>query len=581
VRPAIGRQESYIIPRLPPSREEAGFADRPLHAGDVAGAAALLLLSYPVLAAYLVDRTGFAIRPPAILIGSFVASGVTLVPLVRGVRWGTNEIAAFVASVGAVLAWTLSRAWPSLLPVGGGVDLTHHLQLIAYIERHWRLVHDPQTEMYLGEMVHYTPGSQLLAALAGAWTGTDGLHAVYAVVAGSVAIKAGLVFLIARRELSTDDEAGIPLALTAVLFLFVPYTQVFGSFTHESFFAQVVSESFAVGGWWALVAWRDRPSPALMILFGVAVSAAFLTWPVWTGPLLLILPLVVLMRRELPFRRRIGFLALGAVLPAAIAAVYVIGRLAWVGYVRAGGALVQDAPGKLGWGLPILSVIGLGLLAFRRRGLVTVALAAAIAVQAFALFKLNEGHGPGSSYMALKMVYLAVYPLAVAAAAAFDAAFQLLTTLRPVRHVVRARAAWVLFIVLAFLVARPIASWPRPKPVVSEPLNLAGNWARSHLDPRCVDYLVADGYTAYWLHLAVLGNPRISTRTGDAATFDFRSAMVRWETASGPPYGVADLTVVPRDVQQDFKILKQFGPAAVVERRKSEAPYCQPPPSAR
>ena len=54
---------------------------------------------------------------------------------------------------------------------------------------------------------------------------------------------------------------------------------------------------------------------------------------------------------------------------------------------------------------------------------------AAIGLQALALFKLNDGHGPGASYMALKMVYLAVYPLAVAASVACAAGWEALNRL--------------------------------------------------------------------------------------------------------------------------------------------------------
>ena len=71
------------------------------------------------------------------------------------------------------------------LPIGGG-DLTHHLLLVDYLERHWRLVHDPSVEAYLGEMVHYTPGVHLLIALAGRWFASDGLHMTHAVVALSL-----------------------------------------------------------------------------------------------------------------------------------------------------------------------------------------------------------------------------------------------------------------------------------------------------------------------------------------------------------------------------------------------------------
>jgi hypothetical protein len=49
-------------------------------------------------------------------------------------------------------------------------------------------------------MIDYSPGIHVLAVLAGAWTRTSGLQTVYPLVALSVAIKAGFIFLIARRS---------------------------------------------------------------------------------------------------------------------------------------------------------------------------------------------------------------------------------------------------------------------------------------------------------------------------------------------------------------------------------------------
>jgi nucleoside-diphosphate-sugar epimerase len=43
----------------------------------------------------------------------------------------------------------LALARPSLLPPGGGPDLTHHLQLVDYIERHWQL---PDAPAQAGEL---------------------------------------------------------------------------------------------------------------------------------------------------------------------------------------------------------------------------------------------------------------------------------------------------------------------------------------------------------------------------------------------------------------------------------------------
>ena len=573
LHPGMPSKEPYIpqpISTLARSRGDSAPSPAGLTGAEIIALFALVLLTAPIVLAYLFERSGTAIAPAVILPLSVAVAAAMVVWLWRDARWHASEVIAFAAVVASVLGWLLWLAWPALLPVGGGVDVAHHLLLIDYIERHWRLVHDPQVEIYLGEMIHYTPGSQILAALFGAWTGTDGLHAVYPIVAWSMAIKAGFVFLIAQR-LMPESVPRMPLALTAVLFLLMPHAYVVGSFTHDSFFAQVVAELFTVAAWWALIVWDERPTMSAMALFAMAGAAVFLTWPVWIGPPLLVLPLIIWARRGLSWRERIVHLILGAGPIAVVAALYIAERLAWVGYVRAGGAVAQPSTSEFGWLFPIVSALGLGLLTVQRRGRATVALVAALGAQALALFKLNEGHGPGSSYMAFKMVYLAVYPLSVAAAAAVAGGWEALSRLGILHRRGGIRTAWALVLVLAIATARPIARAPRPHAAITEQLHLAGQWARTHVNPACVDYLVGNDDAAYWLHLAVLGNPRMSARTGDSATFERNSALVRWITPGGLPFAIADLSIVPKDVQQDFEVLAQFGSAAVVRHRTSGA----------
>ncbi len=146
-------------------------------------------------------------------------------------------------------------------------------------------------------MVHYTPGVHILAALAGAWVRSDGLHALHAVVSASAALKAGFVYLIALRLLPRELPR-IPLAVLSAVLLLLPRAYVLDSFMHDSFLAQVVSEGFAVAMWWALVAWDDAPWAGTLALFALMGCGAFLTWPVWVGPLGAALGLVLLFRRQ-------------------------------------------------------------------------------------------------------------------------------------------------------------------------------------------------------------------------------------------------------------------------------------------
>jgi len=172
------------------------------------------------------------------------------------------------------------------------------------------------------------------------------------------------------------------------------------------------------------------------------------------------------------------------------------------------------------------------------------------------------------------MMYLAIFPLAVCAALAgayVAHGFRLRMTRRRTAvasaEAVSRAMAWVLVAIVTVVVVRGLAAAPRDAPVVSEPLYEAGVWARTHVPPACVEYLVADPDTAYWLHLAVLGNPRVTARTVAVEAYDLRSAVVRWIEPGGLPYAIADLSAIPADVRREAEVLERFGSAAVLKRR--------------
>ena len=185
------------------------------------------------------------------------------------------------------------RARPDFLPTGTGSDLAHHLALLAYLEQHGRLPHDAILGAYLGEMIDYTPGAHLLAVLAGAWLHRDALHALHPVVAVTAALKSGFVFLIARRLMPRRDPARAVrdrrrAAAVAARTRSSPARSWSSRSSRRS--CRSCSRSRCGGR-----SWRGADSPrrgpmALFALFGVA---GFLTWPIWIGPLILTLVLVV------------------------------------------------------------------------------------------------------------------------------------------------------------------------------------------------------------------------------------------------------------------------------------------------
>ena len=122
--------------------------------------------------------------------------------------------------------------------------------------------------------------------------------------------------------------------------------------------------------------------------------------------------------------------------------------------------------------------------------------------------------------------------------------------------------------------ARPALAVPRSVPVVSDDLYQAGKWLRANGGAACADYLVGDAETAYWLHLAVLGNPRSSERTRALDQFNPRAALAPWITSQGRAFGIADLRILPDEVRSRIDVAARFNTAAVIRARDGRMKGC-------
>jgi hypothetical protein len=72
-----------------------------------------------------------------------------------------------------------------------------------------------------------------------------------------------------------------------------------------------------------------------------------------------------------------------------------------------------------------------------------------------------------------------------------------------------------------------------------------------------VDYFSRYWLTGYWLHLDVLGNPRVADRMSHE-TFELRDAAAKWIEGRGLPFAIVeDLPSIPRDVRVDMVPLYQ------------------------
>ena len=506
-------------------------------------------LAVIAIAGYAIDGLGFGVQPWTALAVALVVTGAAAWSRLRPVEPQSADLAAWLGIVFFVVTMCLGMSWPSLVPPGRGPDLTHHLLLVDYIQQHGHLVHDRSLDGTMGEMAHYTPASHLLAVVAGAVFGVDGLRAFFPLTVLCAALTAGLVFLIARR-----GGLPAPYAMVAVALLFLPAQYFFGAFTHDSFLAQTVSTLFAVAMWWAIEQWDDQPDLAGAGVIAIFLVATFLAWPIWLGAPLLVF-LAMLLRTGLPARVRVQQMAMVIVPLLAVFLAHSWNRWGWIVIVRTSGAVLHPSLDSLGAVLPILALAGLVVAGRARRARVTIVLLIMIALQAATLFAIAKAEGADTPYMAFKMMYLAIYPMAILAAYALKWG---VGSGEPI--------GWLLAAVLLVVAVRPALSAPRSIPVVDLDLNAAGQWLRSNGGAACTDYLVADAETAYWLHLAVLGNPRSGERMRELDRYDPRAAVAPWITADGRKFAIVDLRQLPDEVRSRVQIVHEFGKAAVISR---------------
>lgn len=531
-----------------------------LSPGEAVALALCAALTATIVTSAFWARVGVLV-PAGVLVIAVAAFAATPVWLMRS----STRVRDRALLTGAGVTFTAAAAclayfaWPSMLPPGRGWELTHHLMLIDFIERTWRLP-DATLAGAMQEMATAPPGLHLVASLLGSWIGRDGFSAVYFVVAFAVALKLTVVYFIAAREFA-DSGSRIPLAAVGTLLCLLPSGFVLRSFVHDSSLARVAAELFVAGMWWAVVVWDAHPSRTVAALFALLGAGAFLTWPASVGPPVVTLVAVMATARHGTARERFEQLIL-ALAP--------IGLSAMLHLAAGGGWRVSTGPA----GQPLQSPFdafavllfatgALGIVAAAVSGRFRVTLLLALSTLMFALtaFVVQSGRG-GVPAAALEMVAAAIYPLAVLGAGALGLVIE-----RRTRRLAPRAAAWMLALVTAAVAGVSLARFPMPQPIVSRDLYQAGRWVRANLDPACVDYLVPEPDTMYWLHVAVLGNARSSLRTANPAAFDPEQARQRWLEPAGLPFAIGSVPEIPREILESVDVLEQFGTAAVISRR--------------
>jgi hypothetical protein len=543
-------------------------------AAFVAAASALMA------AGYLLDAVGLALHPAA-LAGVSLAAGVAAFVAFREPSPACPEraeasrgapvaaIPIFASLVACAFGYFLWLASPSLLPVTIGPDIVHHLQLIHVIHRTHHLVNDPALNPYLLEMMNYTPGSHIAAAVVAQWVRVDPLRVLLPLTALFVAVKVGMVFVLAVRLLPEKPGATL-YALAAPVLLVIPAPYVLGSFFEFFYYAQVLSETFAIAMVVAALGWTRTGALRYLWLASACAVGVFLSWPMWLVPAGAAV-LAAIAGRAFAYR----WIAVAIlILPVTLLGIlHASTHAAGASIIGSSGAVTRPSAETLGVAFVALGIVG-AIIAFRvAPGRPVVVLFAVTILQALALAAFDARAGSRSFYMPFKMVYLMVFPCAVLGALALAAATDAIASrLPPVRN-----AASALPLLIAALLASGRMPVKRQQSPISESALAAGLWTRGALPVGCVDYFSRHWLTGYWLHLDVLGNPRLSDRMR-AETFEFPDTVGKWILGKGLPYGIVeDLEAIPRDARVDMITVREFGRSAVVKNtRPAPAPGSDP-----
>jgi hypothetical protein len=512
---------------------------------------------------YLLDAVGLRMSPAALGLAA-AAAGVGAFVVYResspAPRGSVVLCAIVTASAFAYLLWLAS---PSLLPVTDGPDVVHHLQLIHLIQRTHRLAHDPALEPYLVEMVNYTPGSHILAATVGGWLRVDPLRVLFPLTALFVAMKVGIVYMLAVRAMP-DGRTAAAYALAAPVLLLVPAAYVIRSFFQFYFYAQVVSETFALAMVLTGLAWSRTRQARYLWLTAAGGVGVVLSWPVWIVPALGAVAVAILSAATV-LRARLVAIAIAGVPVAFFILLHAATHPGSASIIGSSGAVIRPSAETLGIGFVALGVAG-AVLAVRGAMARPIAVLLALAIlQSLAIAVLDARRAMTSAspgfYMSFKMVYLAVLPCAVLGALALGRAADALVSRVPLIR----RVAPVAPLLVASLLAHGRFPLQRQHSPITASSLAAGLWARSALPPECIDYFSRHWLTGYWLHLDVLGNPRLSDRMR-VETFDFPDVVGAWIQGKGRPYAIVeDLDAVPRDARADMRPLHAFPPSAVVK----------------
>ncbi len=509
----------------------------------IVGATALYF-SFVIVAGLYLDLAGLPLTPEIFLI-IFVIALLGQVLLEKDRRellsnGDTKGLLIFLGTVVVSFAYFLYPALPDFYPIGATQDSARHFALAQYIQENRGLVRGVLEEW--GDefpVSTYPYGWHLHTSLLASALQTPLIKFIFPFSAFIAALSAGAIYGLALR-ITRNKTA----AVFAGLFFMTSINihNILSGFTSWAMlFAGFLSLAFA----WFLMDYSIHHGLSALLVLVILESAVTLSYPLW-GVILLLTFLVVLSTEDAPSRKKIISGALFVGLSIALTAGFWLNKFEAAKMRLYESGPVLENPLML-TGLIVFFFAVFGMFKYHPRNRVLYALALSMALMPAGLF-LYSRFAPVSQYWYQKTYLLLEYPLVLFATIGLDRILGYFRARYPIKPG-RPHAAYLLLALLLISISYAKLTKAedlryRYRSVTPEVYDLA-SWIRTNLP---------EGER---LTFANFGDDQI--------TINWMIAVSRhgWEL-TGKTVVVKDITVVPQDILEKYRLLNKADGLAVM-----------------
>lgn len=477
------------------------------------------LLGGAVVGSFLLDQLGLPVRPwsVGVVLGVVAALSIRQKP---DIKVDFSELVVFSAIVLGVLAYCLWLGRPNQLPVGTTVDAVHQEGLADYINQSGQLpIKATHLRANLMDGIEYPPAFVILVSLSSQLTGLDPIYLLHPVASFFLALALGTTFLIICTLI--QGQRRVPLAALATGFCLLPFGYTFGSFTDQTYFAQVTGNGFLILAFYFLLDWQRRRAVKTLLILIMLSSALIICYPTYFLIFFFSFIIIELCAFRLSLKERLVSSIMLA-LPVGIVLFLFLQNRLLVGLdtLSNEGAVLSPDLSRSGWIIVGLAGVGVlfGLVSRQPSHKLIILFCGLVVAEGLGLWLLKQFSTKGSLYAVFKQFYLSPFLIPMLATIGLNGILSLLVGFTHQNsHSNKLRSAWLagvggIILFGTFLTANWLShpEAERPFPVFTRDIVEVAYWTRDNLKPKEYEivYSTLPGTIPYWLDVGIFKFPR-------------------------------------------------------------------------